>query len=249
MAKFSYLIFLLPLFSFAESNISNESEFALLQTGGNSVVETYNAKTMTTLEVGKSSYILSGHYTLSKSEKVDEQTNEKDVVESARNWDVMLKYERELSKSFSGYTAFSIEGDKFKGIKQRENLDLGAKYFVAKTKKFNSFVELGARYSVEKTTTRDEDGDDVFRYSKGRLFYQLEHKKVEHMSYKFWIEYLPNFTEHEDYIISYEPSISFVLSDVFSLKTAYKGIYDNQPNEDANEYTDYTFTTSLLAKF
>ena len=78
MAKFSYLIFLLPLFSFAESNISNESEFALLQTGGNSVVETYNAKTMTTLEVGKSSYILSGHYTLSKSEKVDEQTNETD---------------------------------------------------------------------------------------------------------------------------------------------------------------------------
>jgi hypothetical protein len=33
------------------------------------------------------------------------------------------------------------------------------------------------------------------------------------------------------------------------LKTGYKGIYDNQPNIEGNEYTDFTFTTSILAKF
>ena len=64
----------------------------------------------------------------------------------------------------------------------------------------------------------------------------------------------PNFSESDDYLISFEPSIAVAMNKTFSLKVAYKGDYDNEPAVDAdsgerNEYLDYTTTTSLIAKF
>lgn len=235
-----------------ESVITNESELSLIQSGGNSSVETYNAKTEFSLKKEKRSYSFGGHYTLGSSEKILDD-GEKEKIESARNWDAHTRYEQELSKNFGGFLGLQYEGDEFSGYKQRENIDLGAKYTLTKSDRVKSFLELGARYTVERKVTRDEDNEDVFRYTKGRLYYEFSRKSSDSLSYKFWTEYIPNFTENEDYMVSFEPSINYVLSSTFSLKTAYKGVYDNQPSLDKfnnrNEYLDYTFTTSLLAKF
>lgn len=182
-------------------------------------------------------------------EKVDKVTRDKEIIESARNWDVKAKYEHTLTKYIDGFLAIQYQGNEFSGYKQRENIDLGAKYILKNTDKTQSFFELGARYTIEMKVVRDDKNEDVFNFSKGRLYYEIVHKKSEDLSYKFWIEYLPNFTESEDYLITYEPSVAFILSNTFSLKTAYKAMYDNLPNIEGNKYTDYTFTTSLLAKF
>ncbi|MBT4789956.1 MAG: DUF481 domain-containing protein [Halobacteriovoraceae bacterium] len=243
------VLLLLPTMTFAESKFSNESEVSLIQTGGNSSVETYNAKTKSTWEADKSIYVLAGHYTLGTSENKVDNTNETEKVESARNWDAQFRYEQVLTNVLNGFLAVQYEGDEFSGFKQRENLDVGAKYFITKTEKTNSFTEFGARYTIEKKLVRDDDNKDILNYTKARLYYEIAHKKSSTLSYKFWIEYLPNFTESEDYLITYEPSIAYVLSDTFSLKTAYKAVYDNKPNVDGNDNTDYTFTTSVIAKF
>jgi len=232
--------------------ITNETEISLLQSGGNSVVETYNSKTEFTLKKEKRVYSFGGHYTLSSSEKIDD-SGEKETVESARNWDAHARYEQELSKHINGFSALQYQGDEFSGYKQRQNIDFGGKYIFKKTDQINSFIELGLRYTVEKTTKRDEDDEDEFNYSKGRLYYEFSNKVSNALFYKFWVEYIPNFSESEDYLLSAEPSLSFVLSETFSLKTGYKGIYDNQPalNDagEKNKYLDYIFTTSLIAKF
>ena len=236
----------------AESVIKNETELSLIQSGGNSSVETYNAKTEFSLKKVKRAYSFGGHYTLGSSDKVLDD-GKKEKSESARNWDAHTRYEQDISKRFSGFLGLQFEGDEFSGYKQRENMDLGAKYSLTKNDKVNSFLELGARYTIERKVNRDKDGDDVFRYTKGRLYYEFARISSEALSYKLWAEYIPNFTESKDYMISFEPSLVYFLSSTFSLKTAYKGVYYNQPSIDKfdnrNEYLDYTFTTSLLANF
>lgn len=247
------LILLIPTICLSqESEFKNESEVSLIQTGGNSSVETYNAKTHFSLKKKKRSYSFGGHYTYGSTEQVN-TNGEKENIISARNWDAHTRYEQELNKDLSGFTGLQFEGDEFSGYNQRENIDIGAKHIFLKTDKALFFAELGARYTVERKTTRDKDNEDVFNYSKGRLFLEYSKKTSETFSYKFWAEYLPNFTENDDYLINFEPSIAYILSSTFSLKTAYKGIYDNAPSIDdageRKEYLDFTFTTSIIAKF
>ncbi len=249
MRLFLGALLLLPFSLFASVKFANESEVSVVQTSGNSVVETYNAKTLSKWEITKRTYSLGAHYTLGTSENVDEVTGEKKNVESARNWDVNAKYEQKLTKALSGFLGIMFEGNEYTGIKQRENYDLGGKHFITKTDKLNSFYELGVRYTVERTVVRDKDNEDVFNYTKGRFYYEIDHKKSETFSYKFWLEYLPNFTETEDYLINAEPSVAFVINSSFSLKTAYKIMYDNVPNIEGNKYTDTILSTSLIAKF
>lgn len=246
--RISSLLICLLFICAAQAKISTETELSSIQTGGNSTVETYNLKTLSKLAKEKSIFSFGGHYTLSASEQVNAEGDE-EKVESARNWDANAKYEQTMSDSFSGFVGVIVEGDEFSGIKQRENVDLGGKYYFHKTDKTTSFTEVGARYSIERTTKRNEDGEDVFNYTKARLYYEIAHQKSESLSYKFWLEYIPNFTESEDYLVTYEPSVAVALSNMFSMKVAYKAVYDNVPNVEGNENTDYTFTTSLIAKF
>lgn len=246
------VLFLVIFSSNIHAQVTNESEVSLLQTGGNSVVETYNAKTEFNLQEEKKSYSFGGHYTLGASEKVDEN-GETEKVESARNWDAHARFEQQVSQHLGAFVGLQYQGDEFSGYKQRENADLGGKYTLTKTDKVSSFLEFGIRYTIERSLARDEDDEDVFNYTKARLYYEFSHKVSKTLFYKFWAEYIPNFSESEDYLATFEPSIAYVLSETFSLKTAYKGIYDNQPSIDStgqrNEYLDYIFTTSLIAKF
>lgn len=61
------LVYLLPAFVYAETKFSNESEISVIQTGGNSTVETYNGKTTSQWVNAKNIYSFGGHYTLGKS--------------------------------------------------------------------------------------------------------------------------------------------------------------------------------------
>ena len=234
---------------------SNESELSLLQTGGNTELETYNLKTQSTLKQEKRSYSLGGHYTLGSSEVEDPDDSTKTVRETtARNWDVNGKYEQVLSKKTNAFVAVKYEGDEFAGISQRENYDLGAKYKFTEKKEYNSFFELGYRFTVERTLERNEDDEDRFEDNKGRAYYELNRIVRAGFSYKFWVEYIYNFTRTEDYLINFEPSIAFSLNETFSVKLAYKGMYDNDPAAAANgqdrlETFDWIYTTALLAKF
>ena len=232
----------------AAYKLSNESELSLIQIGGNTNVETYNGKTLTKYEKEKSVFAVSGHYTVAFYKTVD--TDGDSVTrESARNWDLLGKYERVLSENINGFVGLQYEGDEFSGFKQRENIDFGGKYLLIKTDKVNASIELGARHTIEKNVERDSDDEDVFNYSKARIYFEHAQVYSEALSWKIWIEYLPNFTESEDYLVNYEPSVSFLLSSSFSLKTAYKVTYDNQPNLEGNDKKDYKLTTSLLARF
>jgi len=230
------------------AKFSHESELSIIQAGGNTEMETTNLKTTNREQIGANAATLSGHYTQGQSTTtLDDGTTEK--KENARNWDIQLRFDHDLSKRIDLFTAVQYEGDEFSGYKQRENYDLGAKYKLINTDDLKSNIELGYRYTTERRTTRNEENRDILYFNKGRIYYDIAHNLNKQVSYKFWTEYIPNFTKYKDYQILFEPSLSVVMTDIFSLKVSYKGIYDNVPNKEGNKYLDWIYSTSVLAKF
>lgn len=229
-----------------KKEFSHKSEAAIVTTGGNSELQTYNAQTENTYQKGKRSYKLSGHYTLGFAEAEENESD--DLVESARNWDYKGQYEQEVSRNVSALAALQYEGNEFSGYTQRTNHDIGGKYTFVDTKKEKLYVELGLRYTEEHRTTDDENGRNIFYFNKGNLTTELQRKR-DNISYGVWIQYLPNFTRSEDYQINIEPSFSVVINEIFSMKMSYKGNYDNEPNIEGNERLDWKYTTALVAEF
>lgn len=230
------IVLLLAVFSFsAWAQLKHESEVSLVQTGGNSNVQTNNLKTTNLYDWDRNQVKFGGHYIYGES----------DESVSARNWDVNGKYERAISPHFSLTAGEIIEGNKFNGIKARYNSDLGVKYYFIKADLKNLFSEVGYRYSIED---RYEPLPNTFD-NKVRLYNEFNHKISETVQYKFWLEYIPNLTESGDYLINGEASLTSILNSVFSLKIAYLGMYDNKPAFSGFKNYDYTTTTSLVAKF
>lgn len=219
----------------AFAQFTHESELAMIQTGGNSEVQTTNTKTVNTYKWNLSKTTFGGHYTYGET---------KDAV-SARNWDVNGKYERELNSHVSIFGGEVIEGNRFTGIKTRYNSDLGLKYYYIKTDAKNFFSEAGYRYTIEDRYSPIENTYD----NKGRLFNEFNHKYSETVQYRLWVEYVPNFTDGKDYLVNGEASLTSILNSTFSLKVAYLGMYDNKPAFSGFKNYDYATTTSLVAKF
>ncbi|MFY7992577.1 MAG: DUF481 domain-containing protein [Bacteriovoracaceae bacterium] len=229
----SLVLLSLPIISWAQ--FKNESEFSTVATGGNSEVETYLAKTSSDYAWDMNAIKLGGHYTYGESSN----------TVSARDWDVNTKYDRFLTERFALTFGQLTEGYRFQGIKARYNADAGVKYFWLKSDAKNFFSELGYRYTIEDRYSPDEN-----QYSnKARAYAEWNHKYSETFQYKFWAEYVPNFSQSKDYLAIYEASLTSILTSMFSLKVAYRGMYDNVPGIAGNKNYDYTYTTSLVAKF
>lgn len=231
IAPLFFLFLSLP----AWSQLTHESEIATVTTGGNSRVETYNFKTDNKFEQRIYTQNFGGYYTYGEANN----------NVSARDWNINYQLEQLLSPKTSVFVGEVIEGFRFRGIKARYNSDIGVKYFFQKSDLRKFYTEYGYRYTIEDRYSPEENQYE----SKGRLYLEYDHKPRESFSYKLWAEYLPNFTNTEDYIVNFEASITSILTSVFSLKLSYRGLYDDQPAFEGNKNFDYTYTTSLVAKF
>ena len=238
--KKSLLILSALICSSVFAKFSHESELSMVVVGGNSESETYYAKTQNIYELNKNKFTLGGHYTLGSS-KADGDLESEITV---RNWDINLRYDRSLTQKIGLFLGEQIEGDKFSGYDKRYNTDFGLRYDFIKNDKTTLYSDLGYRYTVEKKVDNTETKDH-----KARVYLENTNVHNETLSSKFWIEYLPNFSESEDWIINFEPSLKVNLHKMLSLKLAYKGTYDNQPAVLGNKKFDYAYTTALIAKF
>ena len=82
-----------------------------------------------------------------------------------------------------------------------------------------------------------------------RLYTEATQAIGEQTSLKFWVEYLPNIDEMDDYRLNLEPSLVTQLSGIFSLKTGYLVKYQSVLVPPVTKYADRFFTTALVAKF
>lgn len=218
--------------SAALAQYSNESELGIKVEGGNTETESYNAKTLNTYIQSDNTYKLGGHYSYGTSAQ----------VEDTRNWDALLRYERTFN-GLGAYAASQIEGDKFKGIEERYNEDIGLLYKFIDTDKETLSAEAGYRYTLQYNTNGTHNKEH-----KGRVYSAYKRKLNDNVEAGVWVEYLPNFTDGDKWILSFEPHLSVVLSKQLFLKLSYHGDYENQPTAGAKKY-DYTYMTALIAKF
>ncbi len=235
------IICMIALSTHAIAKFTNETGLSVIKTGGNTETETYNLKTESKKKWEKEAVTFGGHYTLG--------TEGSDSTETVRNWDVFTKYAHDITKKLGAFVGAQFEGNEFAGYKQRQNYDGGARYQWIDTDAKKLATELGLRYTIEQTTDTETENGTVRNDTKGNAYIEWEQVLNENVNYKFWVRFLPNFTRGEDYQINFEPSLNVTLSQTFSLSLAYTGRYDNELNPGAEEYLDWTYTTSLIAKF
>ncbi len=224
-------------FAFAETSaLSHESELAAVKVGGNTRSESYSAKQKTTYKMETHSFVGSARYLQTKTAG----------VETAKQWEASLRYEKELGNNWGAFVQQGAEADFYSGYVQRDNSDIGGKYFFIKEDKMNVFSELGYRHS--KTNSSRVDGDISYTNS-GRAYVEYSQQLNESVSAKLWVEYLPNFKEADAYLVNYEPSVSVMMNQIFSLKLAYLVKFHNKTASENESKEDTTFTTALVAKF
>lgn len=230
----AFVAFVFSCHAFAqEKPFTGEAEAGAIVVSGNNDSESYNAKAKTTYTVEKNVYSAFGRYLKTNSLG----------IESALNWEAGLRYERELTDYFSLYVGHKVESDVFNGYLQRNSSDIGAKYFIEKNDVTNWFAEAGYRFQETNPTAGETTRD-----SMGRIYSEYNRVVSETLSFKYWAEFLPNFTEADAYLANTEASLNVMLNSVFSLKIGYLLQYQNQVPA-GTEYTTTTTTMNLVAKF
>ena len=221
----------------AESAFKGEAEAGAIVVSGNSDSESYNTKALMTYTQDSNIYTANGRYL--KASALG--------VESARNWEAGLRYDRQLQEYFGVYVGQKAESDVFNGYIQRDSTDAGFKYSIIKSDDMNLISEAGYRYQETNTTdaTTGTSYDNL-----GRVYVEYNQKANESLSYKYWVEYLPNFTNPDAYLMNTEASMNVMISSMFSLKLAYLLQYQNViAPATATKYSTTTTTVNLVAKF
>ncbi len=245
------------LFSYAEEDkvgLENETALGYVVTGGNSESETTSLKHRTTYNWTRDVLQLTGHYI--QTSGVDQTTDTENVT--AENWASTLRYEKVFEpKWFNGFVSYGWRGDRFQGVRHGQDADIGVKYFTANSEKYKQFFEVGYRYTRELLVSEPAQGDRVGvgnrihpEYHYARLYAQADYIYSKSFSLGAWVEFLPSINDFSnDQRLNYSPYLTSVLTDIFSLKVAYEGRYRYKLAPGATKYTDFTFTTALIAKF
>ena len=227
------LILCSALSAHAEEPFAGEAEAGAIVVSGNNSSESYNAKAKGIYTHEQNIYTAFGRYLKTNS----------NGLESARNWEAGLRYERELTEYLGLFVGQKAESDIYNGYIQRDSTDAGLKYSIVKTDELNWFFETGYRYQKTQPVTGERSHDNL-----GRLYTEYNQVLNETLSLKYWAEYLPNFTVTDAYLANTEGSLNIMLNSVFSLKLAYLLQYQNVP-ASGGKYTTTTTTMNLVAKF
>lgn len=211
---------------------TNESEVAVIVTSGNTETESYSAKQKTGYTFDQNVVVGSGSYLRQRSAG----------VETAKNWDANLRYERILSDKWSVFLQVGAESNPYSDIIQRDNQDLGGKYFFDKRENNEFFGEFGARASKTYSST------GVVNETHGRLYIEYNHPFSETVQARLWTEYIHNFSKQMANRVSAEPSLYVALNRIFSMKLAYL-VKKDQAAVPPTKEIDATTTVSLVAKF
>lgn len=228
----------------------DETEVGLAVTSGNSTSESYNLKQMSSYAWELDLVKASGRYLNTRSGGATTA-----MVDTALSWDATLRYERVLSPVISVFASYGLESDIFAGYVQRNNGDLGAKYFFAKSDPTTWSLEAGYRNSYTHYPASLPDISSSFV----RLYSEIVQNITKTASFKFYVEYLQTlssglngtagYSESADYYINSEPSISLALTEIFSIKTSYLFKYRNYLPVTAVRHLDSFLTSSIQAKF
>ncbi len=216
-----------------KQGFSNEAQAGVVLTAGNTETSTIAFRDALTYTIDKNNFLFNANYLTSSNRG----------VQQAFQWGLGGRYERDLDSTFGVFLGQLLQSDKFQNINQRYATDAGGRKTLQKSENISWFFEFGYRF------TRENYPNGFANLNFLRVYHEIEKTWNKGLSGKWWIEYLPNLTNFQGYQFNTEFSISTVLTDIFSLKSAYLVRYNNDPPKGVTQKADSTFTTSLVAKF
>jgi len=219
----------------ADQQWTDETEIGSTIVSGNASIETYNVGDKTSYQFDQNVFKFMGRYLQSRA----------NGVESAKNWDASLRYERDLIADFSVFVSHGLSSDIYAGYVQRNDYDLGGKYFLIKSPETTWSAEVGYRNSFTQFTGPSPNPQANYL----RLYSEASQVIVEGIAGKLWFEYLPNLSNSDYYLFNAEPSVSVMLNKLLSLKAADLFKYTNTLPIGFSKHLDSYFTLSLVAKF
>lgn len=211
----------------------SELEMGLVTTQGNSSNETYNLKALTDTRIQDFDFKVSARYLRARTQG----------VETARNWEYGARTEKSVSEDFAAVFGVKSESNTFAGYLQRDSADLGGRYKIDDREEQKAAVELGYRYTITQIFGAGKTFENF-----GRLYGEYARTLPEIGTFKYWIEFLPNFTVNSRYLVNTEASLAIPFIKNFSFKISYLVKYQNEPPGNALK-TDSIFTNSLLFTF
>lgn len=256
-AIISILTLLVGVSVFAEEDklgLTNETGLGYVVTGGNSQSETTSINERLVQKWDNDILRFNGHYI--QAEGYDPSARQK--IQTAENWTAAARFERVLDPNvFNLFVGHGWRGNRFQGVREAHDSDLGAKYYLLHSQTWVHVVELGYRYTRELYTVAPPAGQGLGvgdpinpELHFLRTFTKLDYNYSKSFSIGFWLEYQPSITNFsEDQRINFSPYLVSVLTDILSLKFSYENRYRFKPAVEGKETTDYFITTSLIAKF
>jgi hypothetical protein len=231
----------------AALGLHDESELGYIVVGGNAKSQSFSGKQATWYQFDSDLLKLSGHYLNSKAQ--NQATRQLEGV--AENWSANLRYEHiVIPNTFNLFTQAGVRGDRFIGVDFAQLYDVGAKYFLISSDSFKWFTEGGYQFLKEEFRDDANPATPAYRESHFlRLYTQADYIYTSSIKFGFWVEYLPDLIDEENYRINFSPYMMAVLSDTFSLKFGYEGYYRNLPVAPNTIRFDFRHVTALIAKF
>lgn len=223
-----------PLFAEESSRWKGNIEISYLQTDGNTESQTFagGAKAERSFKRAQLTGEARGLY------------GKKEGITSVKSWFTGLKYDQNLTSRTSVFLLETVERNTLKGIDFRYGHQGGIGYYFIKTETDTLKGEVGAGYVKED---RVDPLKDV-GYGSARVFAGYLHAFTEQTRFEQTVEYLPNLSDSEDYIINDETAFITNLMGKFAFKTSFAVTFDHLP-PPGFEKTDRVFKTALLYIF
>lgn len=238
LIAFSFTLALVSPFVVSASaleNLHNETEVGAIVVTGNASTKTLNVRQRTDFAWGEKHDIrFEGQY-------LNGHTG---PIETVRRWLLGLRYGHRLDERKSVFVGQNVESDVFAGIDRQYNTDVGLRYLIGQTEAMEWHAEAGYRFQSEEPTVGSTSHDHL-----ARLYTELNYRYSEFVLAKTDFEYLPNFSDSDDYDLIGEVALYTALSSILSFKTGYEVRYRSVLAGAARERTDTLFTTALVAKF
>lgn len=213
---------------------SSETSLGVAVTTGNSRSSTIHVSQLSGQEWGRNRMRASARYLRSSQ----------DDLESAKSWGLGLRYDRRLEDRLVLFAAQMLESDRFAAYLQRYNTDLGAGILIYQWDQITWNGEGGYRYMFENRLDQSQ-----FDYHSLRMASEVLASFNPRVTGRFWLEFLPNLTDAENWLLNADASLISSMSERLSLRLGYGIRFDHQPNPGANQTTDTVFTTSLVAQW
>ncbi len=220
-----------------EKRFSNETNFALVNTTGNSEVLTVAGKNEMKYKFTdkwSGSWVVGALYGKSDGDK------------NAERYFTDLRADYSINERWYAYGLGTWFRDKFAGFDQRLSIGPGVGYKFLIGPKHFLLAETGLNYAYEDYTDSDENNAD---FLEGRLFGKYEWAFTEKTKFSQALEYLQSFKESSMRRLNSETALVTAITDTLALKISYSIFYNNDPRPSDLDDTDTILATSLVITY